>query len=138
MTSFHRWQSTFLGHWPLIPDFTVRVPSEAPFTTAHQCPDAPNPFADVLLNIKICQFIHSSFSAPAKKAERLDPTVVASYAKVFQEEFIGKLPPAFRLHNPDTSWDETIPSLRQKREYVHIGTWGIIESMHRGFVGSTI
>jgi hypothetical protein len=136
--TFNGWLSTFFGRWPLIPDgyYTVRLPSETPYGMTAPIPGAPNIFTDVLLNIKICQFMHSSFSAPAKKAERLDPVAVTAHFTTFQEEFIDKLPPAFRLDNPDTSWDDKVPNLRKKREFVHIGTLGVAESMHKGFVSA--
>jgi hypothetical protein len=124
----------------LIPDlwFDVKLPLEKPYSITASDPTAPTPFTDVLLSIKVCQFMESFISAPAKKAERLDPAALSAHAQRFQEQFIDKLPPAFRLKDPDTQWDNVIPCLPRKRAAVYVMIWTVIESVHRGFVGPLI
>jgi len=114
----------------LIPDqyFTVKDPSESQYRISDD-PDAPTKFTDVLVNIKISRYMQSFMSAPGKKAERLDPVAVATYAQKLKEDVIDTLPPAFRLENPDTRWDEIIPSLPRKRAIAHIILYGVIEGM---------
>lgn len=133
-----RFYCTFLGRWPLIPDlwFDVKLPLESFYPVTVSNPTVPTPFTDVLLNIKICQFMESFLSAPVKKAERLDPARVSEHARKFQGEFLDKLPSAFRLHNPDMQWDALIPCLSRKRAAVHLLIWMVIESMYRGFIGT--
>ena len=96
--------------------------------------DVPSQFTDVILNIKLSQYMHSFMSAPAKKSERLDPIAVRAHAQKFKEDFIDKLPPAFRLEDPDTIWDRDVPCLPMKRAWIHIVVYGVIEGMHKGFI----
>jgi hypothetical protein len=123
----------------LIPDlyFDVKLPLERPYTNIVD-PTAPTLFSDVLLSINICNFMHPFINAPAKKAERMDPVAVAAHAQRFQDELIDKLPPVFRLQDPDTSWDLIIPCLPKKRATVHVVIWGVVGSMYKGFIGSLV
>lgn len=111
------------------------MPNEAPYLVKGASPEAPTIYTDVLLHIKISQMISHSLNAPAKKSERLDPLTVAAQARAFQEQYVDTLHPAFRLGNPDTRWDKDIPTLPMKRELLFCHIYGIMESMHRGFIG---
>lgn len=74
-------------------------------------------------------------SAPGKESERTDPSIIEAHAKGFESQFINILPPCFRLENPDTSWDILIPTLPMKRLSIYVVIHGIIEGMHKCFVG---
>jgi len=70
--------------------------------------------------------MQSFLSAPGRKADRLNPQAVVELAKNL-EEVLDALHPAFRMENPDRSWDEEIPSLPLKRAYIHLLIHGVIE-----------
>jgi hypothetical protein len=97
--------------------------------------NAPTQSTDVLLNFKLNHYMASFISAPGKESERTNPYTIAAHAKNFQLQFVDTLPPCFRLLNPDTSWDTIIPSLPKKRLAFHIALYGVIEGMHKCFVG---
>ncbi len=119
---------TFLGRWPLIPEgyFNVKLPSETPYITSAD-PDAPTLYTDVLINLRLCQFMQSCLSAPAQRAKRADPKEVAANAQNLKEEIIDTLHPAFKINHPDTSWDSVIPTLALKRAEVHVVLYGVLE-----------
>lgn len=92
-------------------------------------------FTDVILNFRLNHYMASFMSAPGKEYERTDPYIVAARAKDFHSQFLNTLPSGFQLANPDTSWDEMIPSLPKKRLAFHITLHSVIEGMHKCFVG---
>lgn len=119
---------TFLGAWPLIPNgyFNVKLPSETPYITSTDR-DAPTVYTDVLINLKLGQFMQSFLSAPTQRAERLNPKLVAAAAQMLKEQIIDTLHPAFRMDLPDTKWDSIIPTLRLKRAESHLVIYGVLE-----------
>jgi len=128
----------YYGRWPLIPEdyCTVKLPSELPYTTTLD-PNIPTQITDNILGIKTYQFIRPFISAPAKKHERMDPFRVAEHVKAYQTQIVDKFPAAYRLIDPDTSYDSTILNLDLKRIKLHALTWGVIEGMSRCFTGPT-
>ncbi|PVH76570.1 hypothetical protein DL98DRAFT_574345 [Cadophora sp. DSE1049] len=128
----------YYGRWPLIPEdyCTVRLPSELPYTTTLN-PDIPTQITDNILGIKTYQFIRPFISAPAKKHERMDPFKVAEHVKAYQTQIVDCFPAAFRLVDPDTSYDSTILNLDLKRIKLHALSWGVVEGMLRCFTGPT-
>lgn len=75
--------------------------------------------------------MQSFLSAPAQRAERLNPRAIEAHAHKLKEEIIDTLHPAFRMENPDTSWDEMIPTLPLKRAEVHCIIYGVLEGKKR-------
>jgi hypothetical protein len=67
----------------------------------------------------------SFLGAPAQRAERLNPHVVATNAQRLMEEINDTLHPTFRLEAPDTRWDSVIPTLPQRRAVLHIVISGV-------------
>jgi hypothetical protein len=134
----HRFYCTFLGRWPLIPDlyFNVKLPSEAPYITSADR-DAPTRFTDVITNPKLTQSMQSFLSAPGQRAERSSPRAVAAHAEKLKEEIIDRLHPAFRMEDPDTSWDTLIPTLPLKRAELHLIVYGVIEGEKNALFMST-
>jgi hypothetical protein len=102
------------------------MPSEAPYVTSSD-PCAPTLFTDVLVLLKVNQFMQSLLSAPAKRAERANPSVVAKVVQMFKEEVIDTLHPALRLETPDTSWDNMISTMPLKRAEAHIVIYGVLQ-----------
>lgn len=133
-----RFFCAYYGRWPLIPEdyCTVKLPSELPYTTTLD-PNIPTQITDNILGIKTYQFIRPFISAPAKKHERMDPFRVAEHVKAYQTQIVDKFPAAYRLIDPDTSYDSTILNLDLKRIKLHALTWGVIEGMSRCFTGPT-
>ncbi|KAH7324069.1 hypothetical protein BKA65DRAFT_555729 [Rhexocercosporidium sp. MPI-PUGE-AT-0058] len=134
--NWDRFFCAYYGRWPLIPEdyHTVQLPSELPYLTTLN-PSIPTPFTDNILGIKTYRFIRPFISAPAKKHERMDPFKVAEHVKAYQTEILDKFPAAFRLVDPDTSYDTTIPNLDLKRIKLHALSWGVVEGMLRCFSG---
>ncbi|KAG4437209.1 hypothetical protein IFR05_007298 [Cadophora sp. M221] len=128
----------YYGRWPLIPEdyCTVQLPSELPYTTTLD-PSIPTQFTDNILSIKTYQFILPFISAPAKKHERTNPFKVSEHLKAYRTCILDKFPAAFRLEDPDTSYDSRIPNLDLKRIKLHALSWGVIEGMLRCFSGPT-
>ena len=108
------------------------MPTEKPYAISSNLA-SPTAMTNVIWNIKLCQCIRSFISAPSKKSERLDPTAIAAHAEKFQVEYIDALPPAFKLVEPDTSFDTAIPPLRMKRANMWLGVYGVVASMHKAF-----
>ena len=71
--------------------------------------------------------MQSFLSAPAQRAERLNPKLVAAAAQMLKEQIIDKLHPAFRMDHPDTRWDSMIPNLRLKRAESYMVINGVLE-----------
>ncbi|KAH9215954.1 hypothetical protein DL95DRAFT_523082 [Leptodontidium sp. 2 PMI_412] len=136
--NWDRFFCAYYGRWPLIAEdyCTVQLPSELPYTTTLN-PDIPTQFTDNILGIKTYQFIRPFISAPAKKLERMDPFKVAEHVKAYQTSILDKFPAAFRLVDPDTSYDGIIPNLDLKRIKLHALSWGVVEGMLRCFSGPT-
>ena len=114
----------------------MKLPSELPYTTTLD-PNIPTQITDNILGIRTYQFIRPFISAPAKKHERMDPFKVAEHVKAYQTQIVDKFPAAYRLVDPDTSYDSTIMNLDLKRIKLHALTWGVIEGMLRCFTGPT-
>ncbi|KAE9364628.1 hypothetical protein N431DRAFT_388872 [Stipitochalara longipes BDJ] len=131
-----RFYCTFLGRWPLIPEgyFNVKLPSETPYITSTDR-DAPTIYTDVLINLELSRFMQSFLSAPTLRAERLNPNVVAAAAQMLKEKIVDTLHPAFRMKDPDTRWDSMIPTLKLKRAESHLIIYGVLEAMHKSFIG---
>ncbi|KAK0123943.1 hypothetical protein ONS95_008933 [Cadophora gregata] len=134
--NWDRFFCAYYGRWPLIPEdyCTVTLPSELPYTTTLD-PDIPTQITDNILGIKTYQFVRPFISAPAKKHERLDPFKVAEHVKAYQTQITDCFPAAFRLIDPDTSYDSTIQNLDLKRIKLHALSWGVVEGMLRCFIG---
>lgn len=65
----------------------------------------------------------------------MDPFQVAEHVKAYQTQILDRYPAAFRLVDPDTSYDAVIPNLDLKRIKLHALSYGVIEGMLRCFTG---
>jgi len=127
--------STFLGRWPLIPETycDVGLPKDSlqAITTA---PYLLTPYTDRLLHIQATRLMTIIMASPKWNTEKRDAEAVLRYSKHFQEELVDQLPPAYRLTDPDTSWDAALPSISRKREHLKANIYGIFAGLHRAFI----
>lgn len=127
--------STFLGRWPLIPESycDVDLPRDN-LQTVTLDNGSLSPFTDRFLHTKAARLMASFVASPSSDHERTDPEMVSRRMSLFQAEIIDCLPPAFRLRDPDTSWDMAMPSLPRKREHLKATVHAIIAGLHRAFI----
>jgi len=74
-------------------------------------------------------------AAPSTVGARSDPVLVAKAAETFQGEFVNSCPPCLRFQDPDTQWDNLIPTLQMKRQAFYIMSYGTVVAMHKCFIG---
>ncbi|KAH8800388.1 fungal-specific transcription factor domain-containing protein [Xylogone sp. PMI_703] len=130
-----RFMSTFLGRWPLIPEnyCYVELPRDTLQTVATHSYQL-TPFTDRLLHIQTTRLMTAIVSAPNWKVDNTCPESVRRQAKYFQENIVDRLPPAFMLESPDTTWDAALPSMAKKREHLNVNIFAIFASLHRTFI----
>jgi hypothetical protein len=123
-----RFMSSILGRWQLIPESQCKI--DLPHDSIpNNGFGGPNPFAERILEIKLSRMMGDFHAEWAKNPPGdLD---VAEYNRRFQEDFIQKLPPVFRLYDPDVSFDSSLPSLVLKRETIRISVFAMIGIIHR-------
>lgn len=93
----------------------------------------PSSYSPVIFQYSMAHKIHDMFSLGATRPHIQDYSVVTwLHREVI--ELINKLPPAFRLEDPDTSWDSRLPNLPKQREYMACIAWSYLMSLHRPHV----
>ena len=118
--------STVLGRWPLIPSHncTVSLPNSIIGTTSSDV-NAPNIFCERILQIELAKIAFDLLTSNNGKPSA-DPVVIKNHIKRLNEEFLDRLPPAFRLHGPDEQWDDDLPNLKRQREMFRISVSAVM------------
>ncbi|XMA09846.1 hypothetical protein WAI453_002637 [Rhynchosporium graminicola] len=60
---------------------------------------------------------------------------VAEHIAAYKIQSLENFPPAFKLIDPDKSYDEQILNLKLKKMKSHVLSWGVFEGMLRCFIG---
>lgn len=118
-----------LGRWPLILDdrCTVSLPKQTVGTSASDV-NAPDTFCERRLQIWLTRLASELLSSTDGKPSR-DPTVIDKHIRRLNSELIDKLPPAFRINDPEYIWDEKLPNLRRQREMFRISIFATLSSL---------
>jgi hypothetical protein len=116
--------SIVLGRWPLIPEqrCTVSLPQDVFGTPNVSQGDAPNIFCERRLQIDLAKIASSILSSNNGKP-CTEPATINRQMEVLKMDLIEKLPPAFRLGDPDEKWDEQLPHLRRQRQMFRISVF---------------
>lgn len=126
---------TFLGRWPLIPEghFDVDLPHDN-LQAIITSPFHLTPFTDRLYHIKLAQFMQSSMSTFSWKRDQHNPHVIEELTQKMEDDIINHLPPAYRLTDPDTSWDSAEPTIPEKRQSLHLLIYATKAGLYRAFI----
>lgn len=89
----------------------------------HPDSDAPDPFTERILQAHLADFWRSV--GPAQGAAYDMIAAEERYDK-FCHEYLSQLPPAFRLADPDETWDGRFPKLPLQRKLLHIAIYDSI------------
>ena len=129
--------SIILGRWPLIPDqhCTVSLPHDMIGSTTSDA-NAPNVFCERRLQIELTKIACDLLTYKDGK-HSTDLTVVDRHIERLKVELIDKLPPAFRICDPDRKWDEELPNLECQREMFRISVFATICSLLRPIIVMT-
>ena len=127
--------SIVLGRWPLIPDqrCTVSLPQDVFGTPNVSHEDAPNIFCERRLQIDLTKIASDILSSNNGKT-CTEPATINEKMEMLKVELIDKLPPAFRLDDPDEKWDEQLPHLRRQRQMFRISLFATICMLLRPMV----
>ena len=127
--------SVVLGRWPLIPDqrCTVSLPQYVFGTPDVSHEDAPNRFSERRLQIDLTK-IASSILCSNNGKPCIEPATIDEKMEMLKVDLIEKLPPAFRLDDPDEKWDEQLPHLRRQRQMFRISVFATICMLLRPMV----
>lgn len=119
--------SVVLGRWPLIPDqrCTVSLPQDVFGTPDVSHEDAPNIFCERRLQIDLAKIASSILSSNDGKT-CTEPATINEKMEILKVDLIEKLPPAFRLDEPDEKWDEQLPHLKRQRQMFRISVFATI------------
>lgn len=103
-----------LGRWPLIPDqrCTVSLPHNAVGNPASDV-NAPDTFCERRLQIELTKLASELLSCADGK-QPIDPNIIDKHMERLNADLIDKLPPAFRINDPERSWDEDLPNLKRQ------------------------
>ncbi len=119
--------SVVLGRWPLIPDqrCTVSLPQDVFGTPDVSHEGAPNRFSERKLQIDLAKIASGILSSNNGKP-CTEPATINTKMEILKVDLIEKLPPAFRLDDPDEKWDEQLPHLRRQRQMFRISVFATI------------
>ena len=119
--------SVVLGRWPLIPEqrCTVSLPRDVFGTPDLSHRDAPNIFCERRLQIDLARIASNILSSNSGKP-CTDSATINKKLEMLKVDLIEKLPPAFRLDDPDEKWDEQLPHLRRQRQMFRISVFATI------------
>ena len=119
--------SIVLGRWPLIPEqrCTVSLPQDVFGTPDVSHGDAPNIFCERRLQIDLARIASNILSSNSGKM-CMEPATIDKQMKMLKTDLIEKLPPTFRLDNPDETWDEQLPHLSRQRQMFKISVFATI------------
>ena len=131
----HRFMSVVLGRWPLIPDqrCTVSLPQYVFGTPDVSHEDTPNRFSERRLQIDLAKIASSILSSKNGKP-CIEPATIDEKMEMLKVDLIEKLPPAFRLDDPDEKWDEQLPHLGRQRQMFRISVFATICMLLRPMV----
>ncbi|KAI4246683.1 MAG: hypothetical protein LQ352_006330 [Teloschistes flavicans] len=118
-----------LGRWPLIPDqrCTVLLPHTTVGNAASDV-NAPDTFCERRLQIELTRLASEMLSCTDGK-QSMDPEIIDQHMRKLNTDLIDKLPPAFRINNPERKWDEGLPNLKRQREMFRISVFATICSL---------
>ena len=119
--------STVLGRWPLIPEnhCTVSLPQEMIGASIMPDGDAPNIYCERRLQIDLAKIASNTLSQNSGKP-CTEPGIIDKHMETLKTDLIEKLPPAFRLENPEEKWDEQLPDLGRQRQIYRISVFATI------------
>lgn len=127
--------SIVLGRWPLIPDqsCTVSLPQDVFGTPDVSHEDAPNIFCERRLQIDLAKIASGILSSNNGKT-CTEPATINEKMETLKVGLIEKLPPAFRLDDPDEKWDEQLSHLKRQRQMFRISLFATICMLLRPMV----
>ena len=119
--------SVVLGRWPLIPEqrCTVSLPRDVFGTPDVSHEDAPNIFCERRLQIDLAKIASNILSSNSGKP-CTEPAAISKKMEMLKTDLIEKLPPTFRLDDPDEKWDEQLPHLNRQRQMFRISVFATI------------
>jgi len=119
----------------LIPDqcCTVSLPQDVFGTPDVSHEDAPNIFSERRLQIDLAKIVSGILSSNNGKT-CTEPATINEKMEMLKVDLIEKLPPAFRLDDPDEKWDEQLPHLRRQRQMLRISLFAAICMLLRPMV----
>ena len=126
-----RFMSVILGRWPLIPDHhrTPTLPNGILGTRISNI-NAPNAFCERRLQIELTKIAFGLLTSNHGKPST-DPVIIQKHIRRLEEDFIDKLPPAFKLYAADEKWDDELPNLKRQREMLRISVFVTMCSLLR-------
>ena len=95
--------------------------------------DAPNIFCERRLQIDLAKTASGILSSDTGKT-CTEPATINDKMDMLRVNLIEKLPPAFRLDDPDETWDEQLPHLRRQRQMFRISLFAVICMLLRPMV----
>lgn len=121
--------SIILGRWPLIPDqrCSVSLPHNTVASLSSD-KDAPDTFSERRLQIELTKIASELLSCVDGKQSR-DPAVIDKHVKRLNTDLVDRLPPAFRINESNTKWDDDFPNLKRQREMLKISIFATICSL---------
>ena len=123
--------------YTIIPPTDCEIPrnrtSAAPFQRTEY--DKPNTFSVRLLEYHIHKYL------PRVRELETEGPHPRDYGKVerlhqMAVDYITTMPPTYRCHNPDTSYDEEFPMLASQREFLCATVWLFVLMLHRPYIFS--
>ncbi len=119
----------------MIPDqcCTVSLPQDVFGTPDVSHEDAPNIFSERRLQIDLAKIVSGILSSNNGKT-CTEPATINEKMEMLKVDLIEKLPPAFRLDDPDEKWDEQLPHLRRQRQMLRISLFAAICMLLRPMV----
>ena len=89
-------------------------------------PRAPDVSLERVLQARLIKLWYSMYSPTIRQLQTYDPAIVEENYERLRRDFISTLPEAFAFDNPDTQWDERMPTLIRQRYMLHISVLVIL------------
>lgn len=94
-------------------------------------PEAPDLFQERMLQIRLMKLWYAMCPVKNGRPQVYEPNLVEEQSERLHREFIYVLPPVFSFANPDTQWDEQIPTLKRQRQMLRITVLALSLSFFR-------
>ena len=118
---YSRFLSFVLDRPPCIPDeyCSVSIPKMR-LSREMDHPEAPDLFQERILQIRLMKLWCAMYPVKNGQPQVYEPNLAEEQFERLHHEFISVLPPVFSFTNPNTQWDEQIPTLKRQRQMLRI------------------
>ena len=135
----NRFLSLVLDRLPCIADDDCSVTfPQMRLVTGTDDPSAPDVSLERVLQARLIKTWYSMYSPTIRQLPTYDPAIVEENYERLRRDFISTLPDAFAFDNPDTQWDERMPTLIRQRYMLHISVLVILCQLLRPLLRLTI